>query len=99
MIRKTWVQAKAKIWLDEDATDAKMVIAFKDENNNYEWNGFFIVHRVGKTKSWQDYSIAIPLPEMHSRTENISIYILKTDNKLIYVDDLEISFWEASDKH
>jgi hypothetical protein len=91
----TWINASAKVWLDEDATDAKMVIAFKDEKNNYEWNGFYIVHRIGKIKSWQTYSFAIPLPEIHSPTEIVSIYILKGDDKLIYIDDLEISFWKT----
>ncbi|MDQ3110053.1 MAG: hypothetical protein M3R17_09175 [Bacteroidota bacterium] len=90
-----WIEAKAKIWLDKDATDAKMVIAFKDEKNNYEWNGFYVVHRVGKTRSWEEYSIAIPLPEIHSPTEIVSIYVLKEDDKLLYVDDLEISFWKV----
>ncbi len=94
-IATTWIRAKAKIWLDEDATDAKMVIAFKDEKNNYEWNGFYIVHRIGETKSWQEYSIAIPLPPIHSKEEIVSIYVLKGDNKLLFVDDLEISFHEV----
>lgn len=94
-LKNTWVQATAKIWLDEDATDAKMVIAFKDETNNYEWNGFYLVHRIGKTRLWQEYSFAIPLPPIHNEREIVSIYVLKGDDKLVYVDDLEISFWEA----
>jgi hypothetical protein len=96
--KNTWLQAKAKIWLDEDATDAKMVIAFKDAKNDYEWNGFYIVHRIEKTRSWQDYSFAIPLPSIHGPEEIVSIYVIKNDDKLLYVDDLELSFWQAPDK-
>lgn len=92
-VKNVLLRAEAKIWLDEDATDAKMVIAFKDAENNYEWNGFYIVHRVWETQKWLDYSIVIPLPEIHSKTEIVSIYVLKTDNKLLYVDDLKISFY------
>lgn len=94
-LNNVWIKASAKIWLEDDATDAKMVIAFKDEKNDYEWNGFFIVHRLNKTETWQEYSFAIPLPVIHSHTEVVSIYILKGDEKLMFVDDLEISFWEA----
>jgi hypothetical protein len=94
-----WIKASAKICLDEDATNAKMVIAFKDEKNDFEWNGFYIVHRIGEIKSWQEYSYAIPLPKTHSPTELVSIYILKDDDKLLYIDDLEISFWKAPVKN
>jgi hypothetical protein len=94
-LKKTWIQATAKVWLDEDATDAKMVIAFKDETNNYEWHGFYLVHRISQTGLWQEYSFALPLPPLHNKREIVSVYVLKGDDKLVYVDDLEISFWEA----
>lgn len=93
--KKLWVKACAKIRLEEDATDAKLVISFKDENNNYEWNGFYLVHRIDKIKSWQEYSFAIPMPEIHNAEEVISVYVIKGDEKLLYVDDLEVSIWEA----
>jgi hypothetical protein len=90
----TWIKASAKVWLEEDATDAKMVISFKDDKNAYEWYGFYIVHRVGKTRCWQDYSIAIPLPPQRNKNELVSIYVIKDDDKLLYVDDLGISLWK-----
>jgi hypothetical protein len=93
--KRLWVKASAKIMLDDDVTDAKLVIAFKDEKTNYEWNGFYLVHRIDKTKSWQDYSFAIPMPEIHNAEEMISVYVIKGDDQLIYVDNLEVSIWEA----
>jgi len=90
---QTWVKVKAKVWLSDLGCDAKMVFAFKDNNQTYYWNGFYIVHRIDKTKEWCTYSFAIPMDIPKSKEELLSVYVLKDDNTLMYVDDLEISFW------
>jgi hypothetical protein len=89
-----WVKVKAKVWMESAGCDAKMVISFKDNNQTYSWNGFYLVHRIDKTKAWCDYSFAIPMQKLEGGNEMLSVYVLKDDNTLLYIDDLEISFWE-----
>lgn len=92
---KTWVNVKAKVWMKDLGCNAKMVFTFKDNNQTYYWNGFYLVHRIDKKETWCDYSFAIPMPTPQNNTELVSVYVLKDDNSLMYVDDLEISFWQT----
>ncbi len=94
LFSRTYVEVKAKILLEEDATDAIMVLSFKDEQHAYEWTGVPLVHRVDKTNKWCDFTFTIPLPPQQSAMEMISVYVLKDDEKTVYVDDLQVLFWE-----
>ncbi len=91
----TWVEVKAKVWLQEDAADAKMVISFKDDTQGYEWFGEPLVHRVSQTGKWCDYTFTVRLPPQKNANEMVSVYVLKDDNKTVYVDDLEVLFWQV----
>lgn len=89
-----YIKAKAKIRLLEDVTDAKMAIVFKNRDKTCSWNGFYLIHRISNSGSWENYEIAIPLTPEMTASETASVYVIKDDDKTIYLDDLEVSFWK-----
>jgi hypothetical protein len=93
LLDRAWVKVKAKVWLADKHSDSKMVFSFLDDKTNYSWNGYFIIQRVSESKSWQDYEFAMKVQKPQTGNGQLAVFVLTDDKQLMYVDDLELSYW------
>lgn len=98
LLDRSWVEVTVKTWLTNELSDAKLVVSFFDEESNYSWNGRYLIHRVDKTFSWENYRYAFKIPAPPKGKGRVSVYVLKEDQSILYIDDLEVALWAEPGK-
>ncbi|TND09654.1 MAG: hypothetical protein FD123_1011 [Bacteroidetes bacterium] len=93
LIPGTCVRVKLKAWMDENDNDAQIIIQqFTPNGNTYGWTTSFLVHITDKEKTWVPLSLDAPLFVPQTPGDIFSVYIMKQDNSLLYIDDMEVEF-------
>lgn len=93
LVGKAWMKVEGRAWLDDYNTNAVLIICFVNQGQAYYWNGWPLIHQIDKEKSWQKFGMNVKIPPIKGNGDDASAFILKTDGRLVYIDDFDISFW------
>jgi hypothetical protein len=96
-IKRPMIHASVMICLRDKNTDAVLVIAYKNGEQQYNWHGIPLKDKVNKVKEWSKVDIVEELPLLRSATDKMQVYIYSTSEPPVYIDDLLVEIGEKKE--
>lgn len=88
---KAWARVTFKLWLDKNNTDLQLVVSqYGDHGDSYGWFAPSVIQVTDKEKQWVQLRFDTPVFPARSADDKLSIYFLKTDKSVVYIDDVEV---------
>ena len=88
-----FVQVKIWAWLGSLEADAQIVISFENGGTSaYDWHANYIAHQILEEEKWGQAVMNVTFPSNVKATDDLNIYVLEGNKRIVYIDDTEIAF-------